>query len=151
MHLFISKKLLFVAILVGILLVVGAVLGLYDWRSAKTTIEVQASNVVSKVEQAAKISPPGTVKPTGNAVKDAENCRENLRRIQSAKRAVMARGGLTVNDVSIDAVKKELGGTVPRCPNGGEYVLGNMQTNVRCTIAGNRTTDPADDHMISKF
>jgi hypothetical protein len=82
----------------------------------------------------------------------ASKCRENLRMIESAKRAVAEREGKSVGEVSWSAVLKEMNLTdPPKCPSGGEYTLGNIGETPRCSIGANDTIDKADDHILVNF
>lgn len=82
----------------------------------------------------------------------ARICRENLKMIESAKRAVASKQGITVGEVSLSAVLQEMKATtLPKCPDGGEYTLGKLNEAPRCTKGGMGTTDPADDHILKNF
>lgn len=108
--------------------------------------------------QLAKI---GGSRPVGN-LEHARICRENLARIQAAKRKIAETQATTVGAVTWEQVlavmypdKARRGMTpqlvqqlMPRCPAGGTYILGNIQELPRCTIGSNNNTDPNDDHLI---
>ncbi|MCC6548401.1 hypothetical protein IT570_14685 [Candidatus Sumerlaeota bacterium] len=154
MHMFISKKLVILLVIVGFAIVVAGALGLFDLRTATTAIQVQTSKIATKASEAAKSIPNAAnvdVAATGDTIKNSEICRANLRRIEGAKRTIAQRSGLTVSEVSAEAVAKELGGKPIVCPSGGQYILGNNQVVARCSIGGNNTVDPSDDHLIQKF
>lgn len=108
--------------------------------------------------QASKIGAPN---PTGN-IEHARLCRENLDRIQAAKRKIAesrstAVGAVTWEEVLAvmypDRVRRGVNSAViqqlmPRCPAGGTYTLGNIQDLPKCSIGSNNNTDPNDDHLI---
>ena len=82
----------------------------------------------------------------------AKQCRANLKTIESAKRAVASAKGNSIGAVSVTEVKKHLGGSMPRCPAGGEYNLGSLQQAAGCTIGSNKTPGISnEDHQISGF
>ena len=68
-------------------------------------------------------------------------CVNNLRQIDAAKQQWMLENGKTTNDIpSWDAIRPYLGrgpeGEVPRCPQGGTYILGRAGEPPRCSIGG---------------
>ena len=87
----------------------------------------------------------GENKPSASAAEQAAACRQNLSRIESAKRALASRGMFATGDVSLDAVAREMGGSLPRCPSGGQYHLGSLEQLPTCSIGGNKSPDNADD------
>jgi hypothetical protein len=108
-----------------------------------------------------EMSKVGRPAPTGN-LEYARICRENLDRIQAAKRKIAEMRGTTVGAVTWEEViavmypdKARRGLTPalveqlkPRCPAGGTYTLGNIQDLPKCSIGSNNNTDPNDDHLI---
>lgn len=87
---------------------------------------------------------------TSQEQRNAEICRGNIRRIELAKRAAAQQKGIPAGDVPLADVLMELKmPALPKCPSGGHYVLGPVNTTVRCTIGGNGTADPKDDHLVS--
>lgn len=142
-------------IVVVILLLGGAAvgaafyLGILDWRSAKTQARVQMSGVATEVRSAVD-SGLGTGGGKSAAAGAAE-CRQNLQRIDAAKKTAAQRSGSEVGDISWDKVLEQLGGKKPVCPSGGTYTLGNLQTNPRCSIGGANTTDRSDDHLLASY
>ncbi|MEO8377846.1 MAG: hypothetical protein ABI579_09270 [Candidatus Sumerlaeota bacterium] len=154
MHMFISKKVVALIVIAIIAVVIAGALGLFDLNKAATTLQVETSNIATKASEVAQRIPSAAnvnIAATGDSMKNAEACRENLRKIETAKRTIAARRGVTTSEVSADAIAKELGGRIPMCPSGGQYVLGNNQVSARCTIGGNNTIDLSDDHLIQKF
>lgn len=81
----------------------------------------------------------------------AAQCRENIKRIESAKRRVAQERGIAVGEVPFDAVVQQMGGALPKCPSGGNYQINPLGTMVRCTIGANGTKDPNDDHLITNW
>lgn len=150
MNFFGFRKLVFLAMLVVIGLVIAAYLGLFDWQTASTSLRVAASNAASEVKSGASVD-LSSPKAGGNAIANAQACRANLQRIESAKRTIASKMGITISESSWDAVLKEMGGKMPVCPSGGKYSLGNNQSNARCSVGSNSTTDKADDHLLASF
>ncbi|HNM46298.1 MAG TPA: hypothetical protein PKH51_04700 [Candidatus Sumerlaeota bacterium] len=154
MHMFVSKKVIILIVVAAGAVIIAGALGLFDLRTATTAIQVQTSNIATKAEEVAKGIPNAAnvdIAATGDTIKNAAACRENLTRIETAKRTIAQRSGLTTSEVSANAILKELGGRAPVCPSGGKYILGNNQVVARCSIGGNNTVDPSDDHLIQKF
>lgn len=68
-------------------------------------------------------------------------CINNLRQIDGAKQQWALEYGKASNAVpSWDAVRPYLGhgleGAIPRCPQGGKYILGRADEPPRCSIGG---------------
>ncbi len=91
-------------------------------------------------------------KPSGG-VEDARLCRERIRRIESAKRAVAQRMGLTHGaEIPMQQLYDQMGiKELPRCPAGGHYEIMPVGTMVRCTIGTNGVGDPNDDHVVTSW
>ncbi len=103
----------------------------------------------------------GKTNPLGN-LEHARICRENLDRIQAAKRKIAEMRSTTVGAVTWEEVlavmypdKARRGLSpalvqqlMPKCPAGGTYTLGNIQDLPKCSIGTNNNTDPNDDHLI---
>lgn len=92
-----------------------------------------------------------TAGPSAAQLNAARSCQQNLRRLESAKRAVADRQGQSTGTISWDAVVREMGGQAPRCPSGGSYMLAPLGTMPRCTIGANGNADPRDDHLITHY
>ncbi|MCB2153872.1 hypothetical protein KQI84_03230 [bacterium] len=118
-----------------------------DLRNLESNIRAGAANLQYQVG-ASLDTPSG---PSGSAVQQAKACRANLRRIESAKRALASQGMFATGEVSIDAVRKELGGRMPSCPSGGQYRLGSLEQLPTCSIGGGPTADTADDHILRNY
>lgn len=152
------KKALIILVLLGAAGVgVGFYLGWFNWQDVrdratsretwadiKTRAQVQEANLKAKVNQLTGEKPV-------NEDQAAAICRQNLRRIESAKRAVASRLGIATGSVSWDQVLKEMGGKMPKCPKGGEYTLGTLDQLPRCSIGANGTPDTKDDHLIRSY
>jgi hypothetical protein len=68
-------------------------------------------------------------------------CVNNMRQIDAAKQQWMLENSKTTNDIpSWGAVRPYLGrgteGEIPRCPQGGTYILGRVDEPPRCSIGG---------------
>lgn len=124
-------------------------LGILDWRSAKTQARVQMSGVATEVRSAVDsgLSTGGGK----SAAAGAAECRQNLQRIDAAKKVAAQKSGSEVGEVSWSQVLDHLGGSKPVCPSGGTYTLGNLQTNPRCSVGGANTTDRSDDHLLASY
>lgn len=124
-------------------------------RKAKVQMEIATSDVKHVADQAMSIGEG--VKTAGQdagpqAVANAKKCRENLKRIESAKRAAAQKRVISLGDVPLDAILAEMGlKELPKCPSGGDYIIGPVNTMVRCNIGANGTADPNDDHHIRDY
>lgn len=156
-------SIVFRKIVIGLLVVAAGVIGLgfylgwFDWQSVRdrATDEDTWSDLKTRAQQEevklkAKMGEL-TGESTSGAAQPAQVCRGNLRRIESAKRAVAGRTGVSVGAVSWDDVVKEMGGQMPRCPAGGDYSLGALGQLPRCSIGAAGTPDPKDDHAIQAY
>lgn len=86
------------------------------------------------------------------AVERARQCCENLKRIESAKRRAAQLKSIPSGDVPLDAIYEQLGtDSLPKCPSGGGYKIGPVNTMVKCTIGSNGTVDTKDDHFIRYY
>jgi len=80
----------------------------------------------------------------------AEECRENLRRMDAAVRAVAEKEKITTGTVPLASVLKEMGlDQLPQCPSGGTYSLNPIGQKPTCSIASNETSSTADDHILA--
>lgn len=129
--------------------VVGAAvwLGFIDPRRVRAGAR-NAVNDLRHISGQVIESPRG---PATSAMQAAGACRQNLRRLESAKRAIHSRGGFATGAVSWDAVLAELRTGRPVCPSGGEYRLGTIEQLPTCTVGGNGTAEADDDHAIRRF
>lgn len=82
--------------------------------------------------------------------KTAAACRDNLKRIESAKRQVAGEKSITIGAVSRDEVAKKMGGAIPTCPAGGTYNINDLGRMPSCSF-GSGTAGPGDDHVILNF
>lgn len=98
--------------------------------------------------------------PVGNT-DHARTCRENLHRLQAAKRKTAFDRGQQVGPITWEDVLRTMGnlparrtsprvlqGYMPRCPGGGTYILGKLEEVPRCTIGGQGSINLDDDHII---
>lgn len=88
--------------------------------------------------------------PVGSS-SGASRCRDNLREIERAKRRAAADASIATGEVSIESVARALGGSLPRCPDGGEYFIGPLGSLPGCSIGTNGNTDAFDDHIITTY
>lgn len=114
------------------------------WIDLKTKAQQKEAQLKAKVNQLTAPEPVATTQAVSV-------CRQNLRRLESAKRAVATRKGLSTGTVSWDDVLKEMGGKRPVCPSGGEYTLGSLEYLPRCSIGAGGTPDTKDDHAIASY
>ncbi len=92
------------------------------------------------------------VEPSGpKSYAEASQCRENLRAIERAKRVVAERKGQVAGFITVQEVEQAMGHPLPRCPSGGTYTLQALVELPTCSIDGNGTLEPRDDHIIRKF
>lgn len=89
---------------------------------------------------------------TVGSPEQARQCRDNLRRIESAKRAIGSRRQMQTGFIAIDDICREMGvKELPRCPAGGEYDVGPLLQTPRCTIGSNYNQDASDDHVLRNY
>jgi len=92
-----------------------------------------------------------TTQPLNN-LPAAAQCRANLRLIENAKRKVAQDQGRAIGRLTEKDLLPELPGhKLPRCPAGGEYILGDIGTMPKCTIASNGTALTDDDHIVINY
>lgn len=142
-----------VKVILGLLILavvgLGILWGIIDPREIRDAAHNKVAGATGSVKSALAVD--SSVSPA--AAQRAALCRENLKRIESAKRAIHSRGGFATGAVSWTEVEAHFGGAlqVPRCPGGGEYYLGTMEQMARCSIGGNGTPDRGDDHLVIGF
>jgi hypothetical protein len=150
------RKLVFLAIVLGI---VGAFA--FGFIDRDQVARWAAHFYLVGRHEVAQIS---AANPPAGATEAARICRQNLDRIQAAKRRIAESRGTAVGAVTWEEVlavmypeKARRGITpalvqelMPRCPAGGTYTLGNLQDLARCSIGTNNNMDPADDHIIRR-
>jgi len=113
--------------------------------------EITASKIKHLPSAASNIKTAGS---SGGAIaiQNARACRDNLALIQSAKRRAEQDGGIATGEVPLSAILRIMQRpALPKCPDGGDYVIGPVNTDVRCTIGANGTATPDDDHILKKF
>ncbi len=82
----------------------------------------------------------------------AQQCRANLRMLENAKRKVAQEKGMTIGRLTEKDILPELPGRRwPRCPAGGEYILGDIGTMPKCTVGSAGTVRTEDDHIIINY
>lgn len=85
---------------------------------------------------------PGFIR--ARATKASNACPNNLRQVDGAKQQWQLENKATNGAaVSWDEVRPYMGrgpeGTLPRCPEGGTYILGRIGEKPRCSIGGTHT------------
>lgn len=136
------KKIVLIAI--GLVIVAGFATGVLNWSNLRTRAQHEEYRLKAKIKAL-------NVEITPQEINMASACRHNLRRIESAKRAIASRTGVATGAVSWDAVLREMGGPRPVCPKGGEYRLGTLEQLPTCTIGANHTAPKEDDHAILRY
>lgn len=117
-------------------------------HEAKILEEIAVSKAKNLPKAASNIKTAGSSSGPV-AIQNARACRENLALIQSSKRRAEQDLGIPTGEVPLSAILKVMQRTtLPRCPDGGDYIIGPVNTNVRCTIGANGTAKPDDDHML---
>jgi hypothetical protein len=84
----------------------------------------------------------------------AASCRANLEMVERAKAGIRQRGNArATGTVSWKEVMAFHNLHQPQllCPAGGAYDLGTMSQAAKCSIGGNQSTDPKDDHLIKSY
>jgi hypothetical protein len=98
------------------------------------------------VDTVTSVGPSGTGDPA-----KAAQCRDNLRRIETAKRAAGNAMGTAIGDIPMDQLTRALGGPLPSCPDGGRYRPNALNTLPTCSIGAGSASDANDDHFILGF
>jgi len=98
-----------------------------------------------------KVGELGGALDPGN-MEAARKCRENLKWIESCKRAAAQKAGITTGMVPLNRILDEMGvKKLPRCPAGGEYIIGELGYMAKCSIGAASPGTKADDHLFSQF
>lgn len=89
-------------------------------------------------------------------VKDVERaqlCRENLKKIEAAKRRLAQQRSLAPDTIfTWDELKNFMGWqAIPRCPDGGVYEINPLGILPICSVGTNGTPDNQDDHIIHNW
>ncbi len=85
-------------------------------------------------------------------IRAAQLCRENLVRIENAKRKVAQdRGGIFGRLTEKDISPELPGRRMPRCPAGGSYNINNIGTLPSCSVGYNGTSSREDDHILLNY
>ena len=117
-------------------------------HEAKILEEIAVSKAKNLPKSASNIKTAGSSSGPV-AIQNARVCRENLALIQSSKRKAEQDLGIGAGEVPLSTILKVMQrATLPRCPDGGDYIIGPVNTDVRCTIGANGTAKPDDDHML---
>ena len=133
------KRIIFVAVLLAAGLTFY--FGYWNFRD----VERGAKQGLKEVKEATGMK-PNVVQDKGHA----EQCRQNLKLLESIKRQIAEERG-TVS-VSWEEIRKRCkNGVLPTCPDGGEYQLNGTGQPVSCSIGNNNTMDRSDDHHIAGF
>ena len=135
------KKFVILGVIAAVVIVVFAT-GIISWEDVGPQVRNLFFRGKSEAKQAFATSDLKNVE-------NAKICRQNLRVIESAKRKVAQDRGQAVGDVSWSEGLREMNvREKPKCPDGGEYHLGQLGMLPRCTISGNGTRRQEDDHII---
>ncbi|CAN5445478.1 hypothetical protein BH09SUM1_BH09SUM1_20300 [soil metagenome] len=140
------RVLVAIFLFVVVVAVAGAFLGVFDLRTLRTKATVAASNARADIGGAVK-NGARSANTGPRAVKDAQLCRDNLRRIEAAKRTLKSTGKV---NFTWEMIVKQMGGERLACPNGGTYDVGSRQVAASCSVGDNNTDVTADDHSIDK-
>ena len=133
------KFLVIVAVLVG---------AAAAWFTNTGNIQSVVFRAKGRVKSEAKKMSRKTT-PTDQGIQEAKQCRQMLERIQNAKRRAEERTGVSGATVTWAEVLPLMNmKSIPQCPSGGEYQLNPALQCPSCSIGGNGTVDPADDHII---
>ncbi len=134
----------FIAIVVvGLLLFFGVI----NIRDLSTAGRVARANAKAMERQA--LSP---LYVPEKDIANAKICCQNLKLLESAKRAVAEQANRASGTVSWSEVLRHMGLKQPlQCPAGGSYSLNQIGQAVTCSIQANGTASHADDHNIRNF
>ena len=91
--------------------------------------------------------------PQPGDLKQASQCRDNIKAIESAKRKYAEDRGLTAGAqiTWADVIKTAGWREAPKCPSGGTYNLGPVGSLPTCSIGDNNTLNTDDDHNVRHY
>lgn len=103
-----------------------------------------------------------TSSPQPKNLEHARLCRENLHRMQAAKRKAAQDRGNQIGAITWEETLRamypqtnvrsltpvQMNALIPKCPSGGTYSIGTLEEVPRCSIMGNETVTLQDDHII---
>lgn len=148
MWLFLKKTFLLIVfgiVILGILALVAAYyFGILDWQSTQTDLRVAASQASRNLAEAVE----GGGGLSGDPYGEAQKCRENMQRIENAKKRAAQNKGTEIGTVTWDEVLPHLNDKKPVCPSGGVYTLNDLQHNCTCSMGPRGTMDAQDDHLL---
>ncbi|MDO8682006.1 MAG: prepilin-type N-terminal cleavage/methylation domain-containing protein [Armatimonadota bacterium] len=81
-------------------------------------------------------------------------CQANMRQMDTAKEHWAMENSMgptetpTASDLITEYMRARYENSLPVCPSGGTYTLGNMSTLPQCSIGTNGAGDP-DDHVVN--
>lgn len=139
-----KQKIILIAIVGGV--VVLFAVGIFNREKTTAWIRHFYYRGRSQVANATDVHQPV------NSPEAAEQCRANLRRIENAKRKVAQDQGRTFGRLADKDILVEMPGrALPKCPAGGEYIIGDINMMPKCTIGSNNTVRPEDDHIVINY
>lgn len=145
-----KKKAIMLVVAALIVLGIAYSMGLFTAEDAKYFGRDVYYRSKGTVEGAVDAVTQGTATGSGDPAK-AQACRDNIRRIELAKRAAANTLSLTVGEVPESEVLSALGGSLPRCPDGGRYKINSLQYMPTCSIGAGVASDPRDDHVLNNL
>lgn len=145
-----KKKAIILAVAVVIVLGIAYGMGMFTAEDAKYFGRDMFYRGKGTVEGAVDAVTNVTATGSGDPTK-ARACRENLRRIELAKRAAANTLSLTVGEVPENEILSALGGGLPKCPDGGRYKINDLQYMPTCNIGAGVVSDPNDDHVLNNL
>ena len=77
----------------------------------------------------------------------ANGCINNLRQIDAAKNEWALKNGKTNGVVTENDIKPYLNGSLPKCPAGGQYIIGNVGEDPNCSIGA---SDWPNSHVLNE-
>lgn len=145
-----KKKAIMLVVAAVIVLGIAYGMGLFTAEDAKffgrKVFYRSKGTVKGAVESVTSVTASSSGDPT-----KARACRENIRRIELAKRAAANTLSLTVGEVPEREVVSSLGGAMPKCPDGGRYRINSLQHMPTCNIGAGTVSDPNDDHVLNNL
>lgn len=136
-----KKEIIFLVIVIGVVAALFAT-GVLDWEV-----------VYGRIRAIFYRAPEVLSGPQPGSLENAAICRANLKAIESAKRRVAEKKGLTAGArLTWEDICKEMGWKEPpKCPDGGTYALNPLGILPTCSIGDNGTLDQRDDHQIRNY
>lgn len=116
-------------------------------------VDTKITNIRQEVRhRTSRILPGGGggTRASANTAACAQQCRANLRSIETAKRAIQARRPGATGSYSWNEITSHLGRR-PACPCGGSYRIGTSEQLPTCSVGAGGGREAALQHVLRSF